>query len=123
MLSGNDRLGRRRRCASRSSKGDSTSARRRSTCPAAPLKLSIAYDPTEAEVDLKAGAYIERFDYGILARRLHRAEDVNGLFSLNLELAGTAPSLDTIMRHADGRIDFAVWPIDVPRAASSTCGR
>ena len=82
--------------------------------PGGSLRLAVGYDPTAPEVRFDAVAIIERFDYGILARRLHRAEGVRGLFSLNLELAGTAPSLDTIMRHADGSMDFAVWPVDVP---------
>jgi uncharacterized protein involved in outer membrane biogenesis len=81
--------------------------------PGGTARLSISYDPTAPEVALAAGAYVERFDYGILARRLRRADDVRGLFSLNLELAGRAPSLDAIMGHADGRIDFAVWPTDL----------
>jgi len=83
--------------------------------PGGTAKLSIAYDPTKGAVDLAAGAYIERFDYGILARRLRRGDDVDGYFSLNLELTGTAPSLSAIMRHASGRIDFAIWPYDVAR--------
>jgi uncharacterized protein involved in outer membrane biogenesis len=81
--------------------------------PGGTLELAIAYDPTTPEVDFKAGAYIERFDYGVLARHLHQAEGVRGLFSLNLELAGKAPSLDAITRHANGRMDFAIWPEDV----------
>ena len=81
--------------------------------PGGTAKFSILYDPTKGAIDLAAGAYIERFDYGILARRLRRADDVKGLFSLNFEVAGTAPSLDTIMNRANGRIDFAIWPTDV----------
>ncbi len=81
--------------------------------PGGTLRLSIAYDPTAPVVDFKAGAYIERFDYGVLARRLHQAEGVRGLFSGRVELAGQAPSLDQIMLYADGQIDFAVWPEDV----------
>ena len=81
--------------------------------PGGTAKLSILYDPTKGAIELAAGAYVERFDYGILARRLRRADDVKGLFSLNLELSGTAPSLDTIMSHASGKVDFAVWPTDV----------
>jgi len=81
--------------------------------PGGTLRLSFAYDPSAPEVELAAGAYVERFDYGILARRLQPAEGVRGLFSLNLELAGKAPSLDQIMRHADGKLDFAVWPEEV----------
>ena len=82
--------------------------------PGGTVQLSIAYDPNAPEVELKAGAHIERFDYGILARRRPRGNDVKGLFSLNLELAGKAPSLDTIMLHADGKLDFAVWPVEAP---------
>jgi hypothetical protein len=81
--------------------------------PGGTLRLSVAYDPTLSEVQLAAGAYVERFDYGIIARRLDPANDVRGLVSLNLELAGKAPSLDTIMHHADGRVDFAVWPTEL----------
>ena len=81
--------------------------------PGGSLRLSMAYDLKGSELDFALAAYIERFDYGIIARRLRRADDLRGLFSLNLELAGTAPSLDSIMRKADGRVDFAAWPTDL----------
>jgi len=81
--------------------------------PGGSLRLSISYDLKESEVDFAVGAYVERFDYGIIARRLDRADDLRGLFSLNLEIAGTAPSLDAIMRNANGRVDFAVWPTEL----------
>jgi uncharacterized protein involved in outer membrane biogenesis len=81
--------------------------------PGGTLRLSFAYDPRAPEIEFAAAAYVERFDYGILARRLKPAQGVRGLFSLNLELAGKAPSLDQIMRHADGKLDFAVWPEEV----------
>ncbi len=81
--------------------------------PGGAVRLSISYDLKETEVEFAAAASIERFDYGIIARRMGRANDLRGLFSLNLELAGTAPSLDTIMRNANGRVDFAVWPTEL----------
>jgi len=81
--------------------------------PGGTLQLSISYDLKESEVDFAAAAHVERFDYGIIARRLRRADDLRGLFSLNLEVAGTAPSLDSIMRNANGRLDFAVWPTEL----------
>ena len=81
--------------------------------PGGSLRLSMAYDLKESEVDVAVAAQVERFDYGVIARRLRRADDLRGLFSLNLEMAGTAPSLDTIMRNASGRIDFAVWPTEL----------
>ncbi len=81
--------------------------------PGGSMRLSIAYDLKESEVDFAMAAHVERFDYGIIARRLNRADDLRGLFSLNLELAGTAPSLDSIMRNANGRLDLAVWPTEL----------
>jgi hypothetical protein len=37
---------------------------------------------------------------------------MQGLFSLHLNLDARAKTLDAIMQHANGRIDFAVWPRD-----------
>jgi uncharacterized protein involved in outer membrane biogenesis len=81
--------------------------------PGGGLRLSMAYDLKESEVDLHVAAYVERFDYGIIARRLNRSDDLRGLFSMNLELAGRAPSLDSIMRSANGKLDLAVWPTEL----------
>ncbi|MEF8753143.1 MAG: AsmA-like C-terminal region-containing protein [Accumulibacter sp.] len=87
--------------------------------PGGTLRLAAEYDPSLAEVELAAGAYVERFDYGIIARRLGQAENVRGLFSLDLAVAGKAPSLNAIMRHADGKVDFAVWPTELRSGALS----
>ena len=87
--------------------------------PGGTLRLAAEDDPSQSEVALAAGAYVERFDYGIIARRLGQAENVRGLFSLNLAIAGKAPSLNTIMRHADGKVDFAVWPTELRSGALS----
>jgi AsmA family protein len=81
--------------------------------PGGGMRLSMSYDLKQSEVDFQVAARIERFDYGIIARRLNRADNLRGLFSLNLELAGTAPSLDSTLRHANGRLDIAVWPTEL----------
>ncbi|MEO8040184.1 MAG: hypothetical protein ABI794_15540, partial [Betaproteobacteria bacterium] len=78
--------------------------------PGGSAALSIAYEPSDDEVQLEAGMHVVRFDYGVLARRLKPGVDVGGLFSLDLELRSRAPSLETVMAHANGRIDVAVWP-------------
>jgi hypothetical protein len=78
--------------------------------PGGTAKLSVAYDPDAGGITLAAGAYIERFEYGILARRRLPDSDIDGLFSLNLELTSRAPALNRAMASADGRIDLAVWP-------------
>jgi len=81
--------------------------------PGGSMRLSIAYDLKESELDFAIAAEVERFDYGIIARRLRRADDVRGLFSMKLQLQGRAPSLDTVMRHANGHLDVAVWPTEL----------
>ncbi|MBL8541198.1 MAG: hypothetical protein JNK68_12615, partial [Betaproteobacteria bacterium] len=78
--------------------------------PGGTLTLALAYDPKPSEVDFKVGAYVDRFDYGIIARRLRRGEDVRGLISAQIDLASRGQSLDRIMQHADGKVDFVIWP-------------
>jgi uncharacterized protein involved in outer membrane biogenesis len=78
--------------------------------PGGTVRLSVLYEPSAAGVRLRTGAYIENFDYGILARRIRPDTNVQGRFSMNLELGSRAPSLAKVMEHANGRIDVAVWP-------------
>jgi uncharacterized protein involved in outer membrane biogenesis len=78
--------------------------------PGGTARLAGAYTPSERDVQVALGAYVERFDYGILARRIRPDAGAEGLFSLELELAARAPALSAVMAHANGRIDFAVWP-------------
>jgi uncharacterized protein involved in outer membrane biogenesis len=81
--------------------------------PGGSMRLSLAYDLKGTEVEFAAAAQVERFDYGIIARRLGRADNMRGLFSLNVDIAGRAPSLETVMNNANGRFDFAVWPTEL----------
>jgi uncharacterized protein involved in outer membrane biogenesis len=78
--------------------------------PGGTVRLSVLYEPSAAGVRLRTGAYVENFDYGILARRLRPDSEAQGRFSMNLELGSRAPSLAKVMEHANGRIDVAVWP-------------
>jgi uncharacterized protein involved in outer membrane biogenesis len=78
--------------------------------PGGTVRLSLLYEPSAAGVRVRTGAYVENFDYGILARRLRPDTNAQGRFSMNLELGSRAPSLARVMEHANGRIDIAVWP-------------
>jgi uncharacterized protein involved in outer membrane biogenesis len=78
--------------------------------PGGTATLAGAYMPTGQGVEVALGAYVDRFDYGVLARRARAGTEAEGVFSLRMELASRAPSLDAVMAHANGRIDFAVWP-------------
>jgi len=81
--------------------------------PGGSMRLSLSYDLKAAEVEFAAAARVERFDYGIIARRLGRADDLRGLFSLDVDVAGRGPSLETVMNNGNGRFDFAVWPTEL----------
>jgi uncharacterized protein involved in outer membrane biogenesis len=79
--------------------------------PGGTLRLSLLYEPAAAGgVRLRVGAYVDNFDYGILARRIRPDAPAEGTFSLLAELGGRAPSLARFMEHANGRIDVAAWP-------------
>jgi AsmA family protein len=82
----------------------------RVTVPGGSLKLAATYDLKESDVDFALSAAIERFDYGVIARRLGRGDDIRGLFSLDLKVRSRAPSLDKVLHHANGQVDIAVWP-------------
>ncbi|MCV2353337.1 AsmA family protein [Paucibacter sp. B2R-40] len=81
--------------------------------PGGGMRLTATFDPTGEQIEFEAKAAIERFDYGIIARRMGREGNVQGLFSMNLDLAGQAPTLDTVLRNANGRVDVAVWPTNL----------
>ena len=78
--------------------------------PGGTATMSAGYTPLERGVEVAVGAYVDRFDYGVLARRAQPGTTAAGQFSLRTELSATAPALDAVMAHANGRIDFAVWP-------------
>ncbi len=78
--------------------------------PGGSLRLSMDYDLKESDIDFAIAANAERFDYGFVVNRLGLGDDSNGLFSLRLNLRGTAPTLDSILRHANGTVDVAIWP-------------
>jgi uncharacterized protein involved in outer membrane biogenesis len=88
--------------------------------PGGSLRLAMVYDLKESALDFELAAAVERFDYGILARRQQRAADLRGLFSLDMKLEGTAPSLETILPNASGHLDFAVWPTELRSGVFST---
>jgi uncharacterized protein involved in outer membrane biogenesis len=81
--------------------------------PGGSADLYAYYDTRGREVDLAAGARIQRLEYGILARRVRPDADLAGLFSLNMAVKSSAPSLDALMAHADGHVDFAIWPTNL----------
>lgn len=78
--------------------------------PGGSARFTATYEPTERDVAVSMQIAAERFDYGILARRIKPDTDFEGLVSLHLDVSGRAPTLDAVMAHSDGRVDVAVWP-------------
>ncbi|MFN0315637.1 MAG: AsmA family protein [Burkholderiales bacterium] len=78
--------------------------------PGGSAKLWMGYHPTDSSIALDAKIRVDRFDYGVLARRLKPGSDLQGLFSLQMDLASNTPSLYRAMQNGNGRVDFAVWP-------------
>jgi uncharacterized protein involved in outer membrane biogenesis len=84
--------------------------------PGGGARMWFAYLPSDSDVAVEAKIRVDRFDYGVLARRLKPEMDlkyVQGLFSLHLDLQSRAPTIDALMAHGNGRLDFAVWPKDL----------
>lgn len=82
--------------------------------PGGSAKLWLGYRPSAAGIALDAKVRVDHFDYGVLARRLKPESDLQGLFSLQLDLKSQTPSLQRAMQNGDGRLDFAVWPRNMP---------
>jgi uncharacterized protein involved in outer membrane biogenesis len=70
----------------------------------------LSYEPREKDVLAALKMDIDRFDYGVIGRRLKPGSDLDGRFSLHVDVNSRAPRLSQILAHGDGRIDMAVWP-------------
>jgi hypothetical protein len=110
VLSGNDRLGDGRLTVQVNDGRASLGPALVNVLDGGTMTFTATYEPTATDVSLAVGAYVEKFDYGVLARRAKPGADIEGTFSLRVDLASRAPTLDQVMAHADGTIDIAVWP-------------
>ena len=82
--------------------------------PGGSARIELGYEPLPDNVNVKVRAQVrvDRFDYGVLARRIKPDTDLQGRFSFNLDLDSTAP-LDGVMQKGNGKLDVAVWPINL----------
>ncbi len=78
--------------------------------PQGSARLQLGYEPTEQDVKVDLHIDVEKFDYGVIARRIKSESDVSGAFSLRMDVDSRARYLSDILRHGSGRIEFAVWP-------------
>ncbi|MFM7760120.1 MAG: AsmA family protein [Burkholderiaceae bacterium] len=82
--------------------------------PGGEAKLRLSYEPREQDIlaDLKID--IDRFDYGVIGRRLKPESDLGGRFSVKMDVNGRAARLSQILKQGNGSVDIAVWPEKLP---------
>jgi uncharacterized protein involved in outer membrane biogenesis len=78
--------------------------------PGGSVRLATSIQPVGRGVEATLTTRVDRFDYGILARRADPDTEMGGLFALDVRLRSRAPDAATLMRYASGRFDFAVFP-------------
>ena len=78
--------------------------------PGGSARLQLGYEPTEQDVKVDLHIDVQKFDYGVLARRIKPESDLRGAFSVRMDVDSHARYLSEILRHGSGRIEFAVWP-------------
>lgn len=81
--------------------------------PGGAAKLSMGYEPSETDVAVDLKIDVEKFDYGILARRIKPETDLSGSFSLEMDVSSRARYLSDILKHGSGKIEFGVWPVNM----------
>jgi uncharacterized protein involved in outer membrane biogenesis len=78
--------------------------------PGGSARLSLGYEPTETDVKVDMKIDAEKFDYGILARRIKPDTDLRGIFSAHIDVHSRTRYLSDALRYGNGSIEFAVWP-------------
>lgn len=109
VLSGKDKLGR-GKLEARLENGRADIGPIEVDMPGGSAKLQLGYEPTEQDVKVDLHIDVQKFDYGVLARRIKPESDLRGVFSIKMDVDSRARYLSEILRHGSGRIEFAVWP-------------
>ena len=109
MLSGNDRLGA-SHLEAKLKQGRLSVQPWHLEIPGGTLDLTAAVHPTHDEVQTEIDVKMDRFDYGIAARRKDPETEMGGLLSLDLELSARSPTGERIMPYANGFLDVGVFP-------------
>jgi len=76
----------------------------------AQLEMDYTLSPTQAALNMKAD--IAEFDIATLVRRTKPESDMGGLFTLDAELRTSAANPESLMKSANGHIDFALVPVN-----------
>ena len=78
--------------------------------PGGKIDLSLDYKPSPQKTAINFKADIDKFDFGVLARRAKPGTKMGGKFSMSAELHATAPKIEDIMKSAQGYFNFFLVP-------------
>ncbi len=109
VLSGKDRLGN-GRLRARIERGRADVGPVEVNIPGGSARWWLGYQPNGQTVAIDTRLSIDRFDYGIIARRARPNANVRGRVSLELDVKAQAPALSQAMQYGNGKLDFVVWP-------------
>jgi uncharacterized protein involved in outer membrane biogenesis len=109
VIAGHDRLG--------SGKLEATLANGRAVIgpasiamPGGSADLLLAYEPRENDVLAELKIDVDKFDYGVVARRFKPEADIDGRFNLHVDVRSQSHRLSDVIKHGSGTLDFLVWP-------------
>ena len=78
--------------------------------PGGIVQVELDYLPTEENITVNLNADIDKFDIGVLVRRIKPEANMGGMIYLNTSLHSTASDFSTIMENAEGHFDFGLVP-------------
>jgi len=78
--------------------------------PGGGINLGYSLQPRANDMVMTVDTDIDHFDYGVMARLVDANTEMDGVMSLDVEFASTAPDLESILAHASGHLDFALFP-------------
>lgn len=78
--------------------------------PGGDAELHAEIYPTHKYVEVGLLAKLDKFDYGIFARRIDENSDAAGKLSLDVDLNAKVTDKRYLLANGSGHFDFAVWP-------------
>jgi hypothetical protein len=70
----------------------------------------LTYEPRERDVLTELKINVDKFDYGVVARRFKPEADLDGRFTLHVDVRSQSQRLSEVIKHGTGILDFVVWP-------------
>jgi uncharacterized protein involved in outer membrane biogenesis len=81
--------------------------------PGGRIDGSFRVERTDEGIDGHLKLDMEKFEYGILYRYINPESPAKGLLTTKVDLALIGKSLENSLEHANGTLDFALWPENI----------